>query len=295
MIWLIGNKGMLGTELALLLEQQGIPSVGTDRELSILNPTALRDFTQGKSITWIINCAAYTAVDKAEDDVELCTALNAQGPENIGRLAASIGASVLHISTDYVFSGNPHLEQGLPRPYREDDPTDPTGVYGKTKAEGEARLRSVCANSIILRTAWLYGQHGPNFVFTMLRLMKERERIGVVADQKGSPTWAYDLAGAIISIVRAAKPIYCIYHYTNLGETTWYDFAQEIHRLGRRYGILERDCEVTPLTTAQYPTKARRPSYSVLSKDRIMADYHLAIPAWQESLEHFIQLIAQQT
>jgi len=295
MIWLIGNKGMLGTELALLLEQQGIPYIGTDRELSILDPAALRDFARGKNISWIINCAAYTAVDKAEDDVELCTALNAVGPENLGRLAASIGASVLHISTDYVFSGSPYLEKGLERPYREDDPTDPTGVYGKTKAEGEARLRSACANSIILRTAWLYGQHGPNFVFTMLRLMKERERIGVVADQKGSPTWAYDLAGAIISIVRAAKPAYGIYHYTNLGETTWYDFAREIHRLGRRYGILERDCEITPLTTDQYPTKARRPAYSVLSKERIITDYHLAIPAWQESLEHFIQLIAQQT
>jgi len=136
MIWLIGNKGMLGTELALLLEQQGIPYIGTDREVSILDPAALRDFAQGKSITWIINCAAYTAVDKAEDDRELCTALNAVGPENLGRLAASIGASVLHISTDYVFSGTPHLEQGLPRPYREDDPTDPTGVYGKPRQRG---------------------------------------------------------------------------------------------------------------------------------------------------------------
>ncbi|HPP99658.1 MAG TPA: dTDP-4-dehydrorhamnose reductase [Termitinemataceae bacterium] len=290
MIWLIGNQGMLGTELALLLESQKIAFVGTDRDVSILDMEAMRSFVKNKTISWIINCAAYTAVDKAEDEKELCTALNAQGPENLGSLAREIGARVLHISTDYVFSGKPFLEEGKPRAYREDDPTGPTGVYGKTKAEGERLLMAAAPASVIIRTAWLYGKHGNNFVYTMLRLMKEREAIGVVADQKGSPTWAYDLATAILYLINMPKEKLNpgIYHYTNEGETTWYDFAREIHRLGRLYGLLDRDCVVNPLTTDQYPTKARRPAYSVLSKEKIKA-LGVRVPQWQESLARFIR------
>ncbi|MCX7655713.1 MAG: dTDP-4-dehydrorhamnose reductase [Treponemataceae bacterium] len=289
MIWLIGNKGMLGTELTELFTQQQIPFVGTDRELSIVDPLALRGFAQGKKISWIINCAAYTAVDKAEEEIELCTALNAQGPENIGQVAQEIGARVLHISTDYVFSGIPFMENGKPRPYREDDPPQPTSVYGKTKAAGESRLWSVAPSSIIIRTAWLYGKHGNNFVFTMLRLMKERESLGVVADQWGSPTWAYDLARVIFHLVSLAggEVPAGIYHYTNEGACSWYDFAQEIHRLGRQSGLLLRDCTIQPLTTDQYPTAARRPAYSVLSKEKIKA-LGISVPSWQESLKQFI-------
>jgi len=290
MIWLVGNRGMLGTELARLFESLAIPFVGTDRELSILDMAALRAFAHGKGLSWIINCAAYTAVDKAEDEVELCTALNVQGPENLARLAREIGARILHISTDYVFSGTPILDQGVPRPYREDDPTGPTGVYGKTKREGEERVLSLSQDNIILRTAWLYGQHGNNFVFTMLRLMKERERIGVVADQRGSPTWAYDLSQAILMLInlKTEKPLSGIYHYTNGGETTWYDFAREIFRLGSEQGLLDRDCEISPLTTDQYPTKARRPAYSVLSKEKMKA-LGVAVPHWQDSLTTFMK------
>lgn len=293
MIWLVGNKGMLGTELANLFAAHTVPFIGTDRELSILDPVALRAFAQDKKISWIINCAAYTAVDKAEDDVELCTALNVQGPENLARLARETGARLLHISTDYVFSGTPILDQGVPRPYREDDPSCPTGVYGKTKREGEERVLSLSQDNIILRTAWLYGQHGNNFVFTMLRLMKEREQIGVVADQQGSPTWAYDLAKAILYLInlKQEKLPGGIYHYTNGGETTWYDFAREIHRLGRERGLLDRDCRINPLTTDQYPTKARRPAYSVLSKDKIQA-LGVTVSRWQESLARFMTQLA---
>jgi len=293
MIWLVGNKGMLGTELANLFTAHKVPFIGTDRELSILDPAALYAFAHDKGISWIINCAAYTAVDKAEDEVELCTALNVQGPENLARLAREIGARLLHISTDYVFSGTPILDQGVPRPYREDDPTGPTGVYGKTKREGEERVLSLSQDNIILRTAWLYGQHGNNFVFTMLRLMKERERIGVVADQRGSPTWAYDLSQAILMLINlnTEKPLSGIYHYTNGGETTWYDFAREIFRLGSEQGLLDRDCEISPLTTDQYPTKARRPAYSVLSKDKIKS-LGVAVPHWQDSLARFMYQLA---
>ena len=289
MLWIIGNKGMLGTELVLRCETLGIPFVGTDRDVSILDTDALRTFAQGKGISWIVNCAAYTTVDKAEEEEKLCHALNAEGPEHLGHVAKELGARLLHISTDYVFSGTPILENGRPRPYQEADPPDPTGVYGRTKAEGERRLREACPESIILRTAWLYGKHGPNFVYTMLRLMKERDRIGVVADQRGSPTWAYDLAAAILRLV-ALPPDKLppgIYHYTNEGETTWYDFAREIHRLGRQYGLLDRDCAINPLTTDQYLTKAKRPAYSVLSKDKIKA-LGVAVPPWNLSLEQFM-------
>ncbi len=298
MIWIIGNKGMLGTELSLHFAEMGIPYVGTDRELSILDTEALEEFAAAKPISWIVNCAAYTAVDKAEDEPDSCYALNAQGPENIGRLASSIGARVLHISTDYVFSGIPMVEHGQPRPYREDDPVGPTGVYGKTKAEGEMRLMQAAPDSIIIRTAWLYGKHGNNFVYTMLRLMKERNSLGVVADQIGSPTWAFDLAQVIRMLIApevgaediSAFPPAGMYHFTNEGQTSWYEFACEIHRLGRMLGHLDHDCRINPLRTDQYPTRARRPAYSVLSKEKIKT-LGIPVPHWRASLEAFFKTI----
>jgi dTDP-4-dehydrorhamnose reductase len=282
MIWLVGDKGMLGSDVARALQNSGFEFAGTDRELSILDPEALAAFASARKIDWIVNCAAYTAVDKAEDDIETCMRLNAEGPENLARLARSIGARMLHLSTDYVFDG-----KGA-RPYREDDPAAPVSVYGRSKAEGEARVRSVCAEHVILRTAWLYGLNGPNFVHTMLRLMRSRDRIGVVADQRGSPTWSSDLAAAILRIVTASSPSYGTYHFTDGGETTWYEFALAIRDLGFEAGVLERVCAVDPLTTAQYPTKARRPAYSVLSKDAIVRDYGVDIPDWRISLRRFI-------
>ncbi len=187
MIWLIGNKGMLGSEVADLLSERGLPFFGTDREPDITDAAAMGAFAAGKDIDWIVNCAAYTAVDKAEDEPDLCQRLNSDGPANLGALASGICASVIHISTDYVFDGSGN------RPYTEDDPISPLGVYGKTKAEGEIALRDACARSYILRTAWLYGMHGTSFVSTMLRLMREKTEIGVVADRQGTPTYARDL------------------------------------------------------------------------------------------------------
>ena len=280
MIWLIGNKGMLGTELSNLLSSRGMPFVGTDREVSILDPAALSAFAAGKGIGCIVNCAAYTAVDKAETEEDLARRLNADGPENIGRLAASIGARVVHVSTDYVFDGNGTS------PYKEAEPVNPASAYGRTKAEGEARLVAVCPAVIIVRTAWLYGRHGPNFVSTMLRLMAEKDELGVVMDQKGTPTWAYDLSVALADVASAKAFPPGPYHFTNDGETTWYDFAVEIHRLGMELGVLKRDCRVKPLTTAEYGSKTRRPAYSVLAKDRIKA-LGIAVPGWKESLKAY--------
>lgn len=298
MIWVVGSKGMLGTELCRQLEEVGIAFVGTDREVDFLDAGALKAYWGDSHLRaptrlpagdshpdWIINCAAYTAVDKAEDEPELCRRLNAEGPANLARLAAEAGACLLHLSTDYVFDGSGGC------PYREEDPVGPTGVYGRTKAEGEEAVRGFCPRSVILRTAWLYGRDGPNFVYTMLRLMRARESIGVVADQRGSPTWAADLARAIRSIVGAEPPRFGTYHFTNAGETTWQGFALEVERLGREAGILERPCRVEALTTAQYPTKARRPAYSVLSKEKIVADFGVTVPEWRQSLEAFIRTL----
>jgi dTDP-4-dehydrorhamnose reductase len=283
MIWLIGNHGMLGTELSQLFEAEKIDAVGTDRDVSILDSVALAAFARGKDISWIVNCAAYTAVDRAEDEAALAEKLNAEGPENIGRVAAAIGARVLHISTDYVFGGAGN------RPYGEEDPLAPNSVYGRTKAEGEKRLAVACPESVIIRTAWLYGKHGANFVYTMLRLMKEKEKIGVVADQKGSPTWAFDLSRAIVAVLGSKEPRYGIYHFTNEGETNWHEFALEIQRLGLEYGLLSRPCEVAALTTAQYPSKAHRPAYSVLSKEKIKKTFGLEVPEWRRSLRAFFE------
>jgi len=287
MIWIIGSAGMLGTELVELCHKQGADCVGSDREVSILDPEALQGFIaslfkKGQKPDWIVNCAAYTAVDRAEDEPERCYSLNALGPQNIGRAAQRFGARILHISTDYVFAGD-----GT-RPYREDDPVAPQSVYGKTKAAGEALLLEACPNAVIVRTAWLYGQFGPNFVATMLKLMNTRDSIGVVADQKGSATWARDLAGAILTIVRTPNAKAGIYHFTDEGEITWFDFAKEIYAQGHACGLIKHECEVCPLTTAEYPTKAKRPAYSVLSKEKIEATFGAIAPNWQESLRQYL-------
>jgi len=285
MIWLIGNKGMLGTELAQVLKQRGLSIVGTDREVDILDPAALEAFAAGKGIRWVINCAAYTAVDKAEDEEGFALRLNAEGPGNIARLAAKMGARLIHISTDYVFSGD-----GT-RPYLETDPVAPTGAYGRTKAEGERRTTAAAPDSIIVRTAWLYGRHGPNFVATMLRLMGSKDEIGVVADQKGTPTWARDLSSALADIVARNDMPGGIYHFTNAGETTWHGFALEIQRAATELGLLAHACHVKPLTTAEYPTKTRRPAYSVLSKDKMLAA-GIQVPGWKESLRAYLADLA---
>jgi len=287
-IWLIGSKGMLGTELAEVLTASGLAWAGSDRETDIRDPQALQSWlaapggANGQTVDWIVNCSAYTAVDRAEDEEELARGINALGAGNIARLAATIGARLIHISTDYVFRGD-----GT-RPYIETDPVDPQGAYGRTKAEGESLVSNLCPQNFIVRTAWLYGQHGPNFVDTMLRLMRERDSIGVVADQHGTPTWAFDLARAIAAIIKREPASFGIYHFTNAGQTTWHEFAGEIQRLGLEYGLLDHACSIKPLTTAEYPTKAQRPAYSVLSKDKIMAA-GIAVPEWKASLHAFFE------
>jgi dTDP-4-dehydrorhamnose reductase len=301
-LWLIGDKGMLGTELSLVLAKWDVPFTGTDREVDITDSVSLTSFAETQSraeaITWIVNCAAYTAVDKAEDDAETCRRLNTAGAANIARIARNIGARLIHLSTDYVFDGQGVREAGSFRPYRETDETGPACVYGLTKRDGERVVLENNPQSYIVRTAWLYGKYGGNFVRTMLRLMNERDEVKVVNDQRGSPTWARDLAETLAVIV-AAQPEgrhvpYGIYHYTNEGDITWYDFALEIYRQGRRLGLVKNDCAVKSCVSAEFPAKAVRPSYSVLDKTRIRAVLGIEIPAWDKSLMRYLEITAKE-
>lgn len=309
MIWLIGCKGMLGTEVAKQLDENKLPWVGTDKEVDITNPQALEDFVnkietaayfpselpkQDRKIHWIINCSAYTNVDKAEEETELAEKLNAAGPLNIARTARAIGAKLIHISTDYVFGGN-----GT-EPYTEDMPKQPLGVYGKTKAAGEDAIMKEMNTYYIIRTAWLYGFDGKNFVYTMTKAMNSHDSVRVVNDQKGTPTYAPDLAAAILRFIdkndnaksffgKNSAPAYGIYHFTDAGQTTWFDFASEIYKLGRKFGRITQDCKVEPCTTEEFGANVQRPAWSVLSKDKIIKGLKIKVPEWQNSLEKFMK------
>jgi dTDP-4-dehydrorhamnose reductase len=287
---------MLGTELSLLLEKNNIPFIGTDREVDITDKGALIDFTKEHPIKWIINCAAYTAVEKAEDDAENCKKLNAIGAGNIALCAKTISAKLIHISTDYVFDGNGISEEGILRPYREDDKTNPTGVYGITKRDGELSVLENNSNSYIIRTAWLYGKYGNNFVHTMIKFMNERNEIKVVDDQRGSPTWTLDLALAVLTIINKSdngRDIpFGVYHFTNEGNITWCDFAKEIYKQGTKLGIISNECKINSCTSLEYPTKAKRPAYSVLDKTKIKTTLGVNVPEWDYSLQEYIKSYA---
>jgi len=284
MIWLIGCKGMLGTEIARQLSENKIEFVGTDIDVDITNPLALESFAQGKEISYIINCSAYTAVDKAESDADFAKKLNEDGPRNIANLAKQIQAKMIHISTDYVFDGSGSS------PYIEDMPIAPIGVYGKTKAAGEEAVRQSLAEHYIIRTAWLYGWAGKNFVYTMIKAMNTHDSVKVVNDQKGSPTFAGNLAGVILKIINKNDVPYGTYHCTDLGEITWWDFTNEIKKQGIAAGYVNnKDCVVNPCTTDEYPTPAKRPAYSVLCKDKIQKALGIQLSDWKESLKVFLK------
>ncbi|MDR0836404.1 MAG: dTDP-4-dehydrorhamnose reductase [Tannerella sp.] len=273
-ILITGCYGQLGQALKnICSDNEEIKYFFTDVDsLDITSKEDVGKFVKSNKVSCIVNCAAYTAVDKAEDDRELCYKINRDAVRYIGEVAASCQAKVIHVSTDYVFDG-----KGT-RPYREDDATLPASVYGHSKLDGENALLAACPESVIIRTAWLYSETGNNFVKTMLRLGKERDTVGVVNDQKGTPTYAGDLASAIKTIIESERFVPGIYHYTNEGICTWYDFTKKIFELS---GL---QCFVKPLRTEEYPTKATRPAYSVLDKTKIRETYKINIPEWEESL-----------
>jgi dTDP-4-dehydrorhamnose reductase len=283
---------MLGAELQSLLNSSSIAYVASDAEVDITDPEALKTFGRmhrDKKIAWIVNCSGYTAVDRAEDEPDLAFRINAEGVLNIARTAAALNAEVVHISTDYVFNGNSSS------PYTEQDMPAPLGVYGRSKLEGERQLQGAMPRHYILRAAWLYSARGVNFVRTMLRLFRERELVKVVSDQRGSPTYAKDLAGAILHIIRNDKSQYGIYNYTNEGETSWYDFARAIFDQAIRFGLVEKPVRIDSIPTSEYPTKAERPRYSYLSKDKIKQVFGIAIRTWQEALSECIGALREET
>lgn len=284
MVWLIGCKGMLGTEIARQLKNSNIDYIGTDIDVDITKLEVLEDFAnKNPKIDWIINCSAYTAVDKAEDDKDFANLLNNIGPKNISSVAKKINAKMIHISTDYVFDGTGTT------PYTEDMDVKPIGVYGQTKADGEKSVIDSGCEYYIFRTAWLYGYDGKNFVYTMLKLMESKQELSVVSDQKGTPTFAGDLANCVIKTITSKNQIPCgIYHCTDLGEITWYDFACEIYKQGKATGKLSNECKINPCSTDEFPTKAKRPAYSVLSKEKIQQTLGITLPMWNESLNVFM-------
>ena len=266
MLLITGCNGQLGTELQALLPQALAVDVA---DLDITDRDAVFAFVKENDIDAIVNCAAYTAVDKAEDEPEKCRKINVDGVKNL----ASTGAKIVHVSTDYVFDGT-----GC-RPYVETDAANPVSVYGKTKLDGEKAVLETAETCAIVRTAWLYSPFGANFVKTMRRLGAEKEELSVVFDQIGTPTCAADLARAIVGLLPQMKDgAKEIYHYSNEGVCSWYDFAREIMKLS---GL---KCRVNPIESAQYPTKAKRPFYSVLNKSKIKS-LGINVPHWQESLE----------
>ena len=278
-ILITGCNGQLGNEMQLLEAKNPQHTYfNTDvGELDITDQEAVGAFVEYNQIDGIVNCAAYTAVDKAEDNQELCDLLNRVAPGYLAEAIERRGGWLIQISTDYVFDGTNHT------PYVETDPVCPNSVYGRTKLAGEEAAQRACSRTMIIRTAWLYSTFGNNFVKTMIRLGNERPQLGVIFDQIGTPTYARDLAVCIMTAInQGVKP--GVYHFSNEGVISWYDFTKAIHRLA---GITT--CTVRPLHTSEYPTPAARPHYSVLDKTKIKQTYGIEIPYWEESLRECVE------
>ena len=285
-ILITGCNGQLGNEMQLLAKHNSqhryfftdivVPEGMKASVLDITKQEDVNAFVQENHIDCIVNCAAFTAVDKAEESVELCRRLNSEAPGILAEAVGKRGGCMIQISTDYVFDGTAYT------PYTEDAPTCPNSVYGTTKLDGENAVAAVCNKYMIIRTAWLYSTYGNNFVKTMIRLGKEKPELGVVFDQVGTPTYARDLAVAIMTAINKGI-VPGIYHFSNEGVISWYDFTKAIHRIA---GITS--CKVKPLHTSEYPTHATRPHFSVLDKTKIKRTYGIEIPYWEDSLKECV-------
>jgi len=285
-VLITGSNGQLGSEIKeLATNYKKVDFIFKDLpELDICNFKALQTFIIDHNINAVINCAAYTAVDKAEEESIIATKVNYEGVLNIVNALAKVNGKLIHISTDYVFDGDHFL------PYRETDKVSPIGVYGETKRAGELAVINSDIDSVVIRTSWLYSSYGNNFVKTMLRLGSEKENLGVIFDQVGTPTYARDLAKTCLEILceNTSENISkngSLYHYSNEGVASWYDFAISIMELGGK------NCKVNPIQTKDYTTLAKRPQYSVLNKSKIKIDFKIEIPYWRDSLKDCIEKI----
>jgi len=287
-VLVLGAYGMLGRDLVQSLEESGYTALAWDLDhLDITRLSEVRTKLREGLAEVVINCAAYAAVDRAEGEADLCFAVNRDGPAHLAEVCAARRTPLIHISTDYVFDGEADW------PYREEDGANPKGVYALSKWQGEEAVRGHLAEHLIVRTAWLYGVHGSNFVKTILRLARERAELRVVADQHGCPTWTADFAGALVAMVRRilrdrfAVP-WGTYHFCGAGQTTWHGFASAIIALGRRREDL-RVRQLVPITTAEYPLPARRPPWSVLDCSKISASFGITPRPWHEGLEDMLR------
>jgi len=284
-ILVTGAYGQLGSEIKALSSNYNENFFFTDRDnLDITNKLAIKEFILENKIDVIINCAAYTAVDKAEEEQELADLINHKAVEYLATIAKENKCKLIHISTDYVFNGESF------RPYLESDSVAPNSVYGKTKLDGEIIMQKINPSaSIIIRTSWVYSSFGANFVKTMLRLGREKESLGVIFDQVGTPTYARDLAKTILDILPQIKnETVELYHYSNEGVLSWYDFAKEIMKMAKL------DCVISPIETKEYPTPAKRPHYSLLNKSKIKNRFNLEIPFWKDSLEKCLKVMGER-
>lgn len=284
-ILVTGANGQLGNEIRLRATASRHNYLFTDvAELDITDPEAVRHCVTANRIDAIVNCAAYTNVDRAEEDEAAADRINRLAPAYLAAAAREAGATLVHISTDYVFQGDAHL------PYDEEQPTEPLGVYGRTKLAGELAVKESGCNYLIFRTAWLYSRFGNNFVKTMLRLTAERDALNVVFDQVGTPTHAGDLADAVCGILEAERHAgnQGVYHFSDEGVCSWYDFAVEIARLAGN----DR-CDILPCHTSEFPSKVRRPAFSVLDKTKVKATFGIRIPHWRDSLATCIETLKQ--
>ena len=284
-ILVTGSNGQVGSELQALSKNYEYNFFFTDRDtLDIRDKEAIKNFTQENSINVIINTAAYTAVDRAEENKESADSVNHLATKYLAEIAKEQKSKLIHISTDYVFNGENF------QPYTEDDTTNPSGVYGATKLEGEKAMQEINPkDSIIIRTSWVYSSFGANFVKTMLRLGKERDSLGVIYDQVGSPTYARDLAKAILDIIPNIKnEKVAIYNYSNEGVLSWYDFSKEIMKMAKI------ECEINPIETKEYPTPAKRPHYSLLNKSKIKEEFGITIPYWKDSLDECLTTLGER-
>ena len=280
-----GAYGQLGNEMRVALERYPhLEFIFTDVDtLDITDKNAVDAFVALHKPNVLINCAAYTAVDKAEDDLALCYKINCDAVRNLGEVAQAHGMTVIHVSTDYVFDGTNHI------PYTEDMAVSPTNVYGKSKLAGERELRKACPGAIIIRTSWLYSGFGNNFVKTMLRLGSERSQLKVIFDQIGTPTYAADLADSMLQIIDSGKFVPGIYHFSNEGVCSWYDFTKMIFKLAHV------ECEVLPIESKDYAVRTPRPHYSVLNKSKLKSTYNQTIPYWMDGLERCLHVLLSQS
>ena len=282
-IVVFGASGQLGQCLKYIAEKDGVSSIyfPSKAEADVLDVDAMRKIFETYKPAYCINCAAYTAVDKAEDDQEAAHKINVTGVENLSKLCAEFDSALIHISTDFVFKGD------VARPRNEESPTEPTGVYGQSKLDGEKVIEALLKKHFIIRTSWLYSEFANNFVKTMLKLAAGRDELKIIADQVGTPTYAVDLAACILHITQSNGDAYGVYHYSNEGVTSWYDFAKAI------FDVSATKIKVLPIKTEEYVTRAIRPPYSVMDKSKIKKQFAIEIPYWRDSLITCINKLKQ--